>query len=115
MKYVVFCSFFLMILSNFSYAQHSCCTMDANMRFASLASSDEFIKAHANPLPYKADSLMGKMISFPCAGDANGSANLVTSPRPSDRVIPMFHEFWWLKGYIKSEAESLRKKLNDRV
>ena len=58
---------------------------------------------------------MGKMISFPCAGDANGSAYLVTSPRHSDRVILMFHEFWGLNDYIKSEADSLSKELNVTV
>ncbi|MDP4219569.1 MAG: dienelactone hydrolase family protein [Bacteroidota bacterium] len=105
----------LMLIPIISHAQHSCCIPDANAKFASFAAEAEFIRAHDLPLPYHGESLAGTMISFPCASGANGSAYLAASDKHPNKVILMFHEFWGLNDYIKSEADNLSKELGVTV
>ena len=115
MKYVFLCFLVVMFLPLVSHAQHACCMMDANAKFALLASNEDFVRAHDVPLPYHAMDLAGSMISFPCAGGASGSAYLVTSDKHPNKVILMFHEFWGLNDYIKTEADNLSKELGVTV
>ena len=79
------------------------------------ASDENFLRSHDLPLPYHAIDLAGSMISFPCAGGANGSAYLSASTQHPGKVILMFHEFWGLNDYIKTEADNLSKELGITV
>jgi carboxymethylenebutenolidase len=115
MKYVFLCFLVVMFLPLVSHAQHACCTMDANTKFALLASDENFVRAHDVPLPYHAMDLAGSMISYPCAGGANGSAYLAASDKHPGKVILMFPEFWGLNDYIKTEADKLSKELGVTV
>jgi carboxymethylenebutenolidase len=104
-----------MYIPAISFAQHACCMMDANTKFALFASDENFVRAHDVPLPYHAMNLAGSMISYPCAGGAIGSAYLVASDKHPNKVILMFHEFWGLNDYIKTEADKLSKELGVTV
>jgi carboxymethylenebutenolidase len=115
MKYVLVCFLVTIFLPVISQAQQMCCTMDANTRFAMLGSDPEFIRAHDLPLPYRAENLAGSMITYSCATGASGSAYLVSSAGHPNKVILMFHEFWGLNDYIKSEADNLSKELGVTV
>lgn len=115
MKYLFLCLVIVMFLPIATFAQHSCCTMDANAKFTALASEKDFLRAHDVPLPYHAENLSGSMITFPCASGANGSAYFVASAKHPNKVILMFHEFWGLNDYIKSEADKLSKELGVTV
>ena len=98
-----------------SFAQNNCCTIDANTKFSAFAKDADFIRAHDAPLPYHADNLGGSMISFPCASGVSGSAYFVASSKHPNKVILMFHEFWGLNDYIKTEADKLSKELGVTV
>ena len=115
MKYLFLCFVIVMFIPITTFAQKSCCTMDANTKFAALAFESDFIKAHDAPLPYHADNLVGSMITFPCASGTNGSAYFVSSKLHPNKVILMFHEFWGLNDYIKTEADKLSKELGVTV
>ncbi len=116
MKYLFLFFIAAMLIPTISKAQHSCCiTPDATMQFAALAFEKDFVKSHAEPLPYTAEKLAGTMISFPCAGSANGSAYFVASKKNPKKVILMFHEFWGLNDYIKTEADNLSNELDVTV
>jgi carboxymethylenebutenolidase len=115
MKYLFLCFVIVLFLPIVSRAQQSCCTIDANTKFAALAFESDFIMAHDAPLPYHADNLAGSMITFPCASGANGSAYFVASKLHPNKVILMFHEFWGLNDYIKTEADNLSKELDVTV
>jgi len=116
MKYFGSCFIFItMLTSGISYAQQSCCTISSTAKFASFAAEDEFIRAHPIPAPYKAESLAGTMITFPATSGANSSAYLVTSKKHPNKVILMFHDFWGLNDYNKSEADLISKELDVTV
>jgi carboxymethylenebutenolidase len=113
MKYII--QFFITLIAIPSFAQHSCCTIDANTKFISMAATTNFIRSHDAPLPYKGPALGGTMINFPVSGGANGSAYLIKSAKHPNKVILMFHEWWGLNDYIKSTADSLSKELEVTV
>jgi carboxymethylenebutenolidase len=115
MKKSLYCFIILTFFPVVLHAQHSCCTIDATAKFAALATEADFIKAHDAPLYYHADNLAGSMIAFPCSGSANGSAYFVASAKHPNKVILMFHEFWGLNDYIKTEADNLSKELDVTV
>ncbi len=115
MKYLSIFFLSMMFFPAFSYAQHNCCALNANAKFAALASESGFIRAHDAPLPYHAENLSGSMITFPCASGVSGSAYFVASSKHPNKVILMFHEFWGLNDYIKTEADKLSKELGVTV
>ncbi|MEP7235424.1 MAG: dienelactone hydrolase family protein [Ignavibacteriota bacterium] len=115
MKY--FFVLFLMgtLSSSTLQAQHICCAVDANTRFAMLMNNDDFMREHATPLPFHPSDLQGSMISFPCATGPVGSAYLSPSKLHPNKVVLMFHEFWGLNDYIKKEADNLSRELGITV
>lgn len=115
MKKSFFCFIIITFLPCVLQAQHACCTMEPTAKFASFASESDFLKAHELPLPYRADNLAGSMITFPCSGGANGSAYFVASAKHPNKVILIFHEFWGLNDYIKTEADNLSRELDVTV
>jgi carboxymethylenebutenolidase len=115
MKYFTLCIILMLTISRTSLAQQSCCTVSATAKFASFAAEDEFIRAHSEPAPYKAEALAGTMITFPATSGANGSAYLATSKKHPNKVILMFHDFWGLNDYNKSEADLISKELDVTV
>lgn len=80
-----------------------------------LAKEDEFVKAHAEPLPFKGDSLKGKMITFPCADKKHANAYVVNMKPEPKNIVFMFQEWWGVNDYIKQEADRLAKALDVTV
>jgi carboxymethylenebutenolidase len=97
----------------FAKEKESCCSPSATAEFAALAGNESFIAAHLSPLPFTYTPKTGTMVTFKCSDGTDGSAFFVKSPKKTDRVILMFHEWWGLNDYIKREAESLQKDLGN--
>jgi carboxymethylenebutenolidase len=113
MKYLFLIALVFTFIPIVSRAQHSCCT--PNAKFTAFAAEDNFIRSHDTPLPYKGEDHAGKMISFATQSGGDASAYLIKSDRHPNKVILMFHEFWGLNDYIKSEADKLSKALDVTV
>ncbi|MEI8133581.1 MAG: dienelactone hydrolase family protein [bacterium] len=96
-------------------AQDKCCMMPKQASFASFAVEDEFIRAHAEPIAFRATGLAGTTISFAVGTDAKGSAYFVKSEKHPNKVILLFHEWWGLNDYIKTTADNLSKELEVSV
>lgn len=103
----------LPIISN---AQHSCCSIPqpATEKFAMLASNSEFMNSHPIPPPINVQ-LAGSQITFQCADGKAGGGYLVKSSKHTDRMILLFHEYWGVNDYIKSEADRISAELGVSV
>ena len=71
--------------------------------FAAFANDAAFMAAHPAPLPIEAVH-QGKMIEFPVEGGAVGRGFLMMAHGNSDKYLLLFHEWWGLNDYIKSET-----------
>ena len=80
---------------------------------AGFADDEHFVKMHAAPLPFSFTPEQGSFITFKTADTLDGRAFEVKSPKPSNKLIFMFHEWWGLNDYIQQEAERLQKELGD--
>ena len=91
-------------------AQQSCCSVPATEQFRSLAMNDEFIYAHPVPPPFS-PMLVGSMITFTCSDGKTGAGYLASSAKNTGKMILLFHEYWGLNDYIKSEADRISQEL----
>lgn len=71
--------------------------------FAAFANDPAFRAAHPAPLPIEVDH-QGRMVDFPVEGGANGRAYLMTAHGNTNKYLLLFHEWWGLNDYIKSET-----------
>lgn len=93
-------------------AQKSCCQA-VDLSAQALASNASFKSDHHVPNPFVLESPKGKMITFRAADGTAGSAYIVPSQKPSNKVLFVFHEWWGLNDYIKQEAEKWQQELGD--
>lgn len=103
----------LPVLSPAQQKMDACCA--ANTEFMAFMAEDEFIHAHNAPLPYTGAALSGSMIAFSVAGGTNGAAYLAESKKHPNKVILMFHDYWGLNDYNKSEADRISSELGVTV
>jgi carboxymethylenebutenolidase len=92
----------------------------SHTQFASLASAEDFRRAHLEPLPFVLEGGTGTMVSVNAAdgSSCNGYEVKPTAPadaKTSKSVVFMIHEWWGLNDHIKREAEQLSKELGVRV
>lgn len=118
-------SFFVLILFvtpilAAAQSEQSCCVPPSTKatgfgphRMAMLSNDPSFVKAHESPLPSSFSPTVGTFVTFKTADTLDGRAFEVKSPKPSDKVVFMFHEWWGLNEYIQQEAERLQKELGD--
>lgn len=71
--------------------------------FAAFANDPNFLAAHPAPLPTEVVH-GGRMVEFPVEGGANGRGFLMTSHGNTNKYLLLFHEWWGLNDYIKSET-----------
>ena len=118
MKYGLF--LFVLVISACQYAEPATNLVmchdpnDAVMEFALFANDKNFQAAHPVPLPMEAFS-EGKMIDFPVAGGPNGKGFLMMAKKKTDKYLLLFHEWWGLNDYIKSESAIWSKDLGVNV
>ncbi len=83
------------------------CHTPAAEKFALFASNKDFNMSHADPLPYRHQSAVGKMITFKTPDGKEAYGYLLTAPKKTNNWIFVFQEWWGLNDHIKREAESL--------
>jgi len=111
----------LLTLSVDTFAQRTCCPGPAKAQGRGLvtmnefAKDEDFVKAHAEPLPFKGDSLKGKMITYQCADRKNANAYVTNMKPEPTNIVFMFQEWWGVNDYIKQEADRLAKALDVTV
>lgn len=98
---------------SFAQSTHSCCELSATEQFAAFGSDAGFVNSHPDPLPANFTDLRGKMVSFPTYDGLNGNGYEVKTDKPSNKYILMFHEWYGLNDYIKSEADALQSEIPD--
>ena len=105
-------------LSYFGFSQSCCqtaskadCKKD-DMQL--MASTKEFQKAHAEPLPYTHVSMAGgKMIQFKTADGSMANAFMIKSAKKSNKYLFVYQEWWGLNDYIKKQSEVFYNDLKD--
>jgi carboxymethylenebutenolidase len=105
-------------LSYFGFSQSCCQTAnkaDCNKDDMQLmASTKEFQKAHAEPLPYTHVSAAGgQMIQFKTADGSMANAFLIKAPKKSNKYLFVYQEWWGLNDYIKKQSEVFYNDLKD--
>ncbi len=86
----------------------------ATDEFASFSHDQSFQDAHVlstAALP----PFIGKMVTFPVAGGANGNAYKVVADSNSKKYLLLLHEWWGLNDFVKNEADNWSKELNINV
>jgi carboxymethylenebutenolidase len=96
-------------LSMYAQAQDgiTLCHTPATEKFALFASNKEFNMAHADPLPYRHQSSVGKMITFKTPDGKEAHGYVLMAPKKTNNWIFVFQEWWGLNDHIKREAEQL--------
>ncbi len=98
----------------YSQTSQSCCDeMSATDKFASFGKDAGFVAAHPDPIPVHMTDLRGNMITFKCKDGTDGNGYEVKSDKPGNKYILMFHEWYGLNDYIKSQADALQSELGD--
>jgi carboxymethylenebutenolidase len=97
-----------------SIPAHTIEISDFSIRTMTMLGDDPlFITAHESPPPSDFSASTGTFITFKTDDGEGGRAFEVKSPKPSNKVVFMFHEWWGLNEYIQQEAERLQKELGD--
>jgi carboxymethylenebutenolidase len=97
-----------------SQSNHSCCNeISATDKFAAFGKDAGFVASHPDPIPVHLTDLKGNMITFKCKDGADANGYEIKSDKPTNKYILMFHEWYGLNDYIKSEADALQSELGD--
>jgi carboxymethylenebutenolidase len=91
----------------------SCCSPSATEAFAQLASNQEFVMSHPEPLPFRFRSENGQDIIFKASDGTDAYGWEIKSRRPSTNYLFVVHEWWGLNDYIKRESETLWDSLGN--
>ena len=118
MKKTVFTLLVFLLTLSLAFAQNkmSCCTKptaEATAQFAMLGNDEGFRMKHENPLPFKLQNPLGKMVIFKTPDGKTGQAYAIKAAKKTDDYLFVFHEWWGLNDYIKQEAERLGKDLGN--
>jgi carboxymethylenebutenolidase len=115
-KYILYPLSILVFLSQNLVAQ-TCCQLESMGDYQLLGASIDFVRAHAEPLPFTFVSKEGgEMVSFPTA-DSTGKAGgfLIKAKTKSKRWLLVYQEWWGLNDYIKKQAETFYTDLGGEV
>jgi carboxymethylenebutenolidase len=93
-------------------AFNQCC--EAPTQFASLASDNQFVEAHENPLISTKKIKGGQTITFKTEDGKDGSGFLFKANKKSDKYLVVIHEWWGLNDHIKAEAEKFYNDLKSK-
>jgi carboxymethylenebutenolidase len=79
---------------------------------AQFTKDEKFKEAHDEPKKIDFQGI-GKMMTFPTEGGADGSAYMIKNEQPTTKYLFVIHEWYGLNDHIKREAERLFKELGD--
>lgn len=115
MKELIFLTLIIFFSAIMTYSQtmHTCCELSATEEFASFGNDAGFVSSHPDPLPSNITDLRGKMVTFKTKDGTDGNGYEVRSEKPGNKYILMFHEWYGLNDYIKSEADALQSEIPD--
>lgn len=115
-KFILYPLSILAFLSQNLTAQ-TCCQLESMSDYQLLGASIDFVRAHAEPLPFTFVSKEGgEMISF-STKDSTGKAGgfLIKSKKKSKKWLFVYQEWWGLNDYIKKQAETFYTDLGGEV
>lgn len=100
------------MISYLGFSQSCCELKKDDMQL--WASTKEFQKAHALPLPYTHVSKVGgEMITFNTADGQKANAFFIKAAKPTSNYLFVYQEWWGLNDHIKREAEHLYEELGN--
>lgn len=107
--------FLVAVFATLSSAKgQSCCMKNTDQTFAQLAMNESFAAAHLDPLPYDKGEHKGEVITFSTSDDnLPGNAYLIKAKNPTNNWILIYHEWWGLNDYIKSEADKIQASVGN--
>jgi carboxymethylenebutenolidase len=104
-------------VSYFGFSQSCCSPTKSALKkddMQLMASTKEFQKAHAEPLPYTHVSLAGgEMIQFKTPDGQTANAFLIKATTKSNKYLFVYQEWWGLNDHIKKQAEIFYNDLKD--
>jgi len=105
---------FLILVSLFSVSavktqdvEAAMCCQSSTQAFAQLGKEDGFVSAHQEPGSYVLQAPKGKIINFPCPDGEVGQGYLVDSNVNATHMLLLFHEWYGVNEYRKSEADRI--------
>lgn len=108
----------IILCIGFSSAQNvlSCCQLATMEDYQLLGGSADFVRAHAEPLPFTFISQAGgEMMIFPTPDGKTANAFLIKSKKPSKKWLFVYQEWWGLNDYIKKQSETFYNDLGGDV
>ena len=115
-KWILYPLSILLFLSQNLTAQ-TCCQLESMADYQLLGASIDFVRAHAEPLPFTFFSKEGgEMVFFPTA-DSTGKAGgfLIKAKKKSKKWLFVYQEWWGLNDYVKKQAETFYTDLGGEV
>ena len=91
------------------------CCVKATDQFASLANDKNFLKEHAQPLPYVYDGTKGQDITYKLADGTTAHAFEIKADKATPYYLFVIHEFWGLNDFVKKESERLSNELGVNI
>lgn len=112
----LFLTLLVSTVSYFGFSQ-ACCSPTSKLKkddMQLMASTKEFQKAHAEPLPYTHVSMVdGEMIQFKTPDGQMANAYLIKASTKSNKYLFVYQEWWGLNDHIKKQAEIFYNDLKD--
>ncbi len=94
---------------------HSCCDEDAVTKFSKFGNDINFVAAHNEPGGFKLMDAKGTMITFNTPDGKTGNGYEVKADNPTNKYLLVFHEWYGLNDYIKSECDKWSAELGVNV
>lgn len=120
MKSILILALLMIPVLALGQSEKSCCSPTSIQtngsgpnQMAMLGGDPSFVKTHEAPLPTSFTPTSGAFITFKTADMLDGRTYEVKSPKPSNKFVFMFHEWWGVNEYIQQQAEQLQKELGD--
>ena len=105
----------LLFLGN-ATAQMSCCQLASMEDYQLLGASQDFVKAHPDPLPFTFVSKMGgEMMTFKTPDGKTANGFMIKAKKKTKNWLFVYQEWWGLNDYIKKQAETFYTDLGGDV
>ncbi len=109
-------AFIFFLSSTTLLSAQSCCSIQSMEDYQLLGSNPAFIKAHAEPLPFKFLSLAGgETITFDAPDGTKANGFVIKAKNKTNKWLFVYQEWWGLNDYIKKESETYYNDLGGNV
>jgi carboxymethylenebutenolidase len=89
------------------------CFEDVRDQFRKEAATMAFASLHETPEYYRLQNATGRSVTFTAADGSPAMGYEIRSPKKSNKWIFVIQEWWGLNDYIKREAETLARELDN--